>query len=462
MVHRTDEGKPALPPRHLIEKVLPAVEDDSLGHTLIVAPPGSIKTNTMVGACAWWLGHDPSLHIGYICSNVSHATARSLAVRDTIEQNPLYQSVFPAVKPNKSRGWAQDAWYLERPNLADKNASFLAAGVQEARTILGCRFDRVVLDDIADADNMKSETQRKDLARWLGATFMPRLHPARGRAILIMTRWHEEDPAQWALDRGWSYVHIPALDERGESYWPEYFPASFLACPGDNHPEDNPKCCMKRMIGPTDFAQQYQGEVSNEASQVVRREWWRTYDPGEWGRDAPDLSRGAIFVDLAHEEKTTADYTVLAPWAACPGGFYAMKEFVRERMSFPEVERRLIGLRAIYRWPIIIEETSGSKPLIQSLRAQGLWGVIGMRPEGSKLSRLQAVAHEIEYGRCYLPRAHWTEAFISEHAAFPLGRHDDMVDTTAMMLLWNTQGGRPRNRSHIGRPFHREWEKVSA
>lgn len=456
LTHQIETGRQAIPPRHIQDIFIPAIMDDSLGHTLIVAPPGSAKTNTMIAACEWWLGDDPSLHVAYICNRHDDAVERSMVVRTVIEFDEKYRAIFPDVKPNKQMGWAQDAWYLERSVKTDKNPSFVAAGVGDA--IVGRRLDRVILDDIADEDNMRTELQRKSVINYLERQLLTRFEGSRiGRAIMICTRWHEDDPAAWAISQGWHTIVLPAISDESESYWPEQRPAEKLACPDDQH-RPGP-CCMKKQLGSLGFAQQYMGIVVSEDSAIFRREWWQRY------RVIPQKADvGGIFVDLAHEEKKSADETVIAPVCTDGVNAYWHRDLIHGRMQFPEVERAILDARARHSYPIYIEETPGSKPLIQRLSRQ-VKGVIPWRIEGrSKQARAEAVSPYVEAGNCFLPEnAEWVGEFIDQHAQFPLAKHDDFVDTTTMCLIRFMRGGSRRQRMPANVvPFSKRWEEVSA
>ena len=230
LVHMTDEGRQAIPPAHLLSTIIPAIQNDALGHTVIVAPPGSIKTRTLMGACAWWLGRDPSCHVAYVCNSEPKAQERSMVIRDLMERSPQFRAVFPDCLPDKTRGWNQSSWFLKRKNLTDNNPSFLAVGM--TGDIQGARVHRFVWDDINDDDNMRSELQRNQLKVKLETIHLPRMDdPALGRGIMISNRFHEDDSAQWAIDQGWTYIHIPAINEEGESYWPERWPRERLERP---------------------------------------------------------------------------------------------------------------------------------------------------------------------------------------------------------------------------------------
>lgn len=182
LVHKTDTGGAAIPPPHILNKIIPVLENDALGHTIIVAPPGSAKTNTMIAYACWYLGRDPTKHIGYVSSNITQAKQRSVAIRDIIEQSTAFRSVFPTCLPDKRRGWAEGEWNLVRPDVGDKNPTMVTSGIPA--TFLGTRLDLLILDDIADAENMSTSAQREKVINSLQATLDTRLTPT-GRIVII-------------------------------------------------------------------------------------------------------------------------------------------------------------------------------------------------------------------------------------------------------------------------------------
>ena len=456
LVSRTDDGKAALPPRHLLDLVIPAIEDDSLGHTLIIAPPGSAKTNTMIGAAAWWLGRDPEQHVAYFCDNATRATERSLAVRSLIDESPAYRAIFPEAVPNPKRGWAGDSWYLERRNIADKNASFLSAGMDSS--VLGARIDRAVLDDVWNQKIADSATEREKALTTLNKVLMTRMHPKRGRIVGICTRWGEDDFAQWAMDAGFHTIHIPAINEQGESYWQDYFPISRLRCENDQHSEG--QCCIYRMIGSSAFTQQYMGEVTNADSAIFKPNWWAYYD-GE----LEQWDRGVIVIDTAGWDagSKTSDFAALSAWAKVGDDYYVL-DVVEDRMSFPEVERAAMTMKLNWQLPILVEDVPWARPLIQALQKETA-GVIPWKVQGrSKFNRAQSVSPIVEAGRVFLPRkAPWTARWVQQHAMFPHGRNDDLVDNTSMALGYlDRNAGRVRRNLKGAMPFTRDWSRLSA
>jgi predicted phage terminase large subunit-like protein len=94
---------------------------------------------------------------------------------------------------------------------------------------------------------------------------------------------------------------------------------------------------------------------------------------------------------------------------------------------------------------ILIEDKASGTQLIQDLLASGLSKVTRFQPDGDKIMRLHAQTATIENGFVWLPEeAHWLADYLGELAAFPMGRHDDQVDSTAQALAW------PRRPSTTG------------
>lgn len=413
LVFKTDTGSPAIPPTHSREHFIPVLMDDTLGHTVIIAPPGSAKTLTVMGACAWWLGSNPSQHIGYVSNTTFQARQRSVAIRD-IMQMPIFGALHPQIKPDKAKGWSEDDWFLQRNDQADKDPSFTAAGV--GSPILGARFDRIVLDDIADEENMSTKLQREKVRQWLNRTLMSRLTPG-GRAIMICTRWAEDDPAQWAIERGWHVVQFAAI-ENDLSYWPEHWPLATLLS-------------RKREMDARSFALMYQGVVTDAESSIFKPQWWKRGGPPE-----DTTLRGGTFIDMAHTTKDSSDYSVILTVVADRLNLYVL-DCQRLRLEYPELEAAVVRTRVARGYPIYVEDTPGTKPLIQRLR-RAMPGVLPLSLRGrDKESRARAASPYVAAGNVYLPKnAPWADDFIEELAVFPRGRHDDQVD--AFTLAVNT------------------------
>ena len=58
-----------------------------------------------------------------------------------------------------------------------------------------------------------------------------------------------------------------------------------------------------------------------------------------------------------------------------------------------------------------------------------------------KVVRMNAISDIFASGRVWAPDTRWAREVIEEVAAFPVGEHDDYVDTVSQALLRFRQGG---------------------
>ena len=64
-----------------------------------------------------------------------------------------------------------------------------------------------------------------------------------------------------------------------------------------------------------------------------------------------------------------------------------------------------------------------------------------------KVSRVNAVSDIFASGMVWAPPTRWAEEVIEEFAAFPVGDHDDLVDSSTQALLRFRRGGFVRSPS---------------
>jgi predicted phage terminase large subunit-like protein len=153
--------------------------------------------------------------------------------------------------------------------------------------------------------------------------------------------------------------------------------------------------------------------------------------------------------DTAFEVKNNSDYSACTTW----GVWYNEEEdnspqiilldAFKERMTFPDL--KTTALKHYKEWEpdaFIVEKKASGGPLIQELRAMGI-PVQEFSPSrgNDKTVRVNAVADLFASGKVWAPDTRWAREVIEEVAAFPVGEHDDYVDTTTQALLRFRQGG---------------------
>lgn len=210
------------------------------GRLMIFAPPGSAKsTYASVLAPAWAMGRDPNTQIILASYGTGIAAKQSRKVRALV-RDPLYTSIWEEKPKLEEDQRAVDDWKLTN------GSSMMAAGLLAG--ITGNRADGIIIDDpVANREQADSPTIREKTYNEYIDTAMTRAKPKMW-AIIIQTRWHEEDlagsilPSDYAGESGlmmcrdgqeWDVLCIQAKAEReddplgrkiGEYLWPEWFP----------------------------------------------------------------------------------------------------------------------------------------------------------------------------------------------------------------------------------------------
>ena len=320
---------------------------------------------------------------------------------------------------------------------------YYAAGVGGA--LAGRGADLFVIDDPHSEQDAKSNSRLAfDTAwSWFQTGPLQRLMPG-GAIIVIMTRWSLLDLTGRLMDyqvrnpdaEPWEIVELPAIlnehTDNEKSLWPEQWPLEAMYK-------------VRASLDPRYWNAQYMQQPTSDASAIVSRKSWRI-----WEHDDPPKCEYIIQSwDTAHETKTTSDYSACTTW----GIFYNEEEndspqlmlldAFKDRMLFPEL--KAVALKHYKEWEpdaFIVEKKSAGAPLIQELRAMGI-PVQEFSPSrgNDKLVRLNAVADLFSSGKVWAPDTRWAREVIEEMAAFPVGEHDDFVDTTTQALLRFRQGG---------------------
>ena len=187
-----------------------------------------------------------------------------------------------------------------------------------------------------------------------------------------------------------------------------------------------------------------QNPTSDMSALVSRKDWkiWEAEDP-------PPCEFIIQSWDTAFETKNTSDYSACTTW----GVWYQnedksepnliLLDAFKDRMSFPDLKQT--ALKHYKEWEpdaFIVEKKASGAPLIQELRKIGI-PVQEFTPSrgNDKMVRLNAVADLFTSGKVWAPDTRWAREVIEEVAAFPVGEHDDFVDTTTQALLRYRQGG---------------------
>lgn len=304
-------------------------------------------------------------------------------------------------------------------------------------------------DDPHNADEAHSDTERNTAITWFREVWTNRLNDQeKDKMVVVGQRIHDDDVCGYILKErpDWIHLNLPAYyepnhpcvtpiwkdprTEEGQLLWPERFSKSVL---------DG----LKRDLGSMGFAAQYQQRPVPAGGGQFKKLWFRyfTAESDYYVLETPEgiariqKSKCWYFstVDLAISLKQTADYTVVATWAVTPDRDLLLIDRIREHLDNPEQQKQISLIYNKYSPNYLkIERVAYQLAIIQQLRRQGL-PVREYLPVKDKVSRASTASVYYEAGKVYHPKgAMWLAEWEEELLMFPLGSHDDQVDTLSM------------------------------
>ena len=422
-----------------IAGLLERVERGEVDRLIISVPPRHWKSSLSAKFMSWYLGRNPRKSIIAASYALSLSEKFSSEVRDTIEHNERYKSLFDV---SIARGSNRvDDWKLR----TGVRSSFRAVGVGGGITGHGGHL--IIIDDpIADHEAAQSQTQREKLWDWYRQVLRTRLEPG-GAIVLIQTRWHEDDLAGRLIraeqDEGgehWHVVNIPAQDEQGRYLWTDRYSA-----------EEYER--IKASVGDYGWRALYQGQPSQQAGNLIKREWFEY---------VPQLPIGAEWKvrawDVAFSEKQTQksdpDYTATVAGVVHNDVLYLGEPRLFRKSIEDTVTEIVSGKVAEPRVRYGMGSVAIKASIVKALNAAG-FSIEEYKEAGDKLSRATGWINKASQGRVKLvgTEKEW-EQFTAQWWSFPTGAHDDSVDAVsgvaAMLNFVFASTIRPK-------PMERDW-----
>lgn len=438
-----------IPAEHLryIDNFLLKLSAREINRLIINMPPRHGKSELISKYFpAWYLGNHPEHRIILTSYDTEFASLWSKKVRNLLKMRG--KSYFDLILDSSSKA-------ADTIKLQNSEGELYATGCGGSLTGRGA--DLIIIDDPVKNDaEANSNTIRENLWNWFNATLMTRLEPT-GIAVLIMTRWHNDDicgrlekekliisPEQIKDSEDyndiWIQVKIPAIAEdsdllgrnKGDVLWENRFPLKKLKS-------------IKKQIGNYWFSALYQQSPVPDGNSIFKREDFRYYDiDGNSLRLSSSNNARAVLLedcrifattDLAISGSETSDYTVSIVFALSKNNEIMILEVTRQRFTGAN---HLKLLKAINdKWKplqIGIETTQYQLALLQSALRLGL-PAVELKADKDKVSRALNIAAFVDSGRVYFKRnAEWLDEFENELLTFPKGKHDDQVDAFSYIV----------------------------
>lgn len=423
------------PSRHhkiLIDK-LERLEAGEIDRLMIFLPPGSSKsTVTSVLFASWYMGRNPTHNIIAASHTGELAAGFGRKVRNLVS-NPEYAEIFGVTLSSDSK--AADRW------ANDHGGEYFATGV--GGNVTGRRGSLLLCDDLVRSrEDADSQTVRDKTWEWWIADLQTRLKPG-GKTILIMTRWHEDDIAGRLLEKErdkWDVLSIPMECESaddplgraiGEFLWPEYF---------------TPEMVELAKSDERTWTSLYQQRPRPMEGAEFKREWLCWYEQMPRRKNINVL----MLVDPASGKQKTSDYTAIWVIGLGQDGNYYVLDMVRDRLNLTERAAAVFRLHKKYKPYEVRYERYGMSADIDYLQEKQerdayRFRIVEVGGALKKEDRIRRLVPLFQQSRMYFPTELWyTESsgkyhdlipvFVEEELlAFPVSRHDDLLDSLARL-----------------------------
>jgi predicted phage terminase large subunit-like protein len=409
----TNHAYEPAPPHSEIAEKLEAVERGEIDRLMIFMPPRHGKSELASRRFpAWYMGRNPQKQIIAASYNSDLASDFGREVRNIIKTNE-FSRLFNVKLAEDSR--AAGRWNT------DAGGAYVAAGVGTAVTGRGAHI--LLIDDpVKDREEAESELRRDTIWNWYTSTAYTRLMPG-GAVILIQTRWHEDDLGGRLLEAEgnggdqWVKVNLPAL-HNGKALWPERYDVDALKR-------------IKAAIGPRDFEALYQQNPTPDDGTFFLRDWFKRHD------EPPKLGHIYITSDYAVTEDG-GDWTAHLVWNYHEDTLTLIDGWTGQTSADVWIEE-LLRLFKQHR-PLCYFGEAGVivkavKPMLtRRMNELRVFARTEWIPSISdKPTRARAFQARAAMGKVSLPKTDLGEKVLNQLLSFPAGKHDDLVDTCALM-----------------------------
>jgi len=398
-----------------MRQYLDKITSGELDRLMLFLPPRHGKTEMVtVRYPVWRLEGEPGLRVIVGAYNQLLANKFSRKARRIAESRFALASDRAAVEDWETAG----------------GGGFRAIGVGAGITGQGGHL--VVIDDpVKNRKEAESAVYRDWVWDWYTDDLYTRLEPGAA-IILIMTRWHQDDLAGRILASedgpNWTVVSLPAEAEKGdpldrglgEALCPARYPVPTLAR-------------IRSVLGGHSYAALYQQKPYPPEGALARREWFPIVGA------APAEGARLRFWEFAATEKSAKasdpDWMVGTRMVMGHGLWY-IEDVIRARIGPGAVEALVKQTAALDGWSIAIsfeQEPAAAGKLFAAAMIKALAGynVHAEPATGDKVTRALPFFAQAEAGNVRLLHGPWNEAWLQEITAFPLGGHDDQVDSAS-------------------------------
>lgn len=433
---------------------LQAVTNNQIYKLIINIPPGSAKS-TLISVMwpAWeWIDHSGE-------QSLFGSFDEALAIRDSVKCRIVFDSY-------EYRDMFQPKWKMSR----DQNAKGFYTNTHNGNRYTfglnskgktGWRGDKVVIDDPNDVKERFNPIAKANAFDVFSSVLSTRVNDLENpKFLIVQQRVAYDDYTGKLMERdGWEVVTIPADFDPSTKFFTSIGWSDPRTEVDENFfPKRYPDAALKEMrtviLGEEGYSAQFNQKPFPAGGSRFNSENFCYYE--DFGHNMIRLYRRSgispvlkldlcwtfVTVDFAASEKKSADWTVFSVWAVTQDFELLLLKVYRDRLSEPKIVELAekiyspVGYNGKKHSCFVVEANGLGLPISQAMASRGLPVIDVHIHQTDKLVRSATAAIRVENGQIYFPKHGpqypWLKDFEKELTEFPMGSHDDQVDTLSL------------------------------
>jgi hypothetical protein len=137
----------------------------------------------------WEIYRNPNIRILIVSANEDIAISFNRAIINNLENNTALIDNFGYLVPQTPKKWGERAFIVKRTTM-EKDPTVAAIGA--GGKLISRRADIIIVDDLLDINNARSNDMRKKTLEWFENVLLPILEDD-GRLIIVGTSWYRND-----------------------------------------------------------------------------------------------------------------------------------------------------------------------------------------------------------------------------------------------------------------------------
>lgn len=396
---------------------------------MLILPRGFLKT-TVVGLYHLWRStKDTSLRNLLVSNTTPNAQKSVHCLKAFVENNQLYQLLFPEVIPNFAHTrWSDSCACLQR-EVDHPEGTFEAAGT--GANVIRRHFNLIGEDDTVaprkdEFTGQEVMPSKDDIEKAIGfhRLTVPLLINEEDGRIITATRWASYDLVNFIeeSEKGFDILDLNAFKKDGTSRYRKFSLSRLDA--------------IRRGLGTYMFSMLYLNQPLAKEFMDFNPDWFRYYEENE----LPEDGHGIVTLDPADPPtgKTSQDYSAVVSAKHCKRGIH-LRRYWRARLSVKDMINKTLD---------VVEKDEAIKLRIETNKyahlEAGFREAMALRKmhviiecvKAKSISKEARIKNRLSplYENGVIFHKHGMRELEEELTTFPRGKHDDLIDAEAWQV----------------------------